>query len=247
MHARRLLHLASAEPLAIVRQRCHRTADDSGRIRSAGAGDRCRWLAQARLQTQNASHCGLLPSLAQITLLIGPRGAGNTVLAQRLPTILPPLGWQKSLAAARCYSVPGKLPVRTSPLATRPLRRAHHSISVVALVDGGTRAATGGERVGMVDAGARQDPARCSDDRGSGRRSTEPGAVSTRSDSIPAAGSESSTATSAVPLRYAVSRRRPSARRPFCCRTGARIPAVAHRSRRCARRTNRSTLSGCDR
>ena len=71
-------------------------------------------------------------------LMIGPPGAGKTMLAKRLPTILPPLSLQESLETTRIYSASGKLTNHTSLMATRPVRQPHHSISIAALVGGGT-------------------------------------------------------------------------------------------------------------
>jgi magnesium chelatase family protein len=69
--------------------------------------------------------------------MIGPPGTGKTMLAKRLPTILPPLTLQESLETTRIYSASGRLPHQTSLLATRPVRQPHHSISIPALVGGG--------------------------------------------------------------------------------------------------------------
>lgn len=71
-------------------------------------------------------------------LMIGPPGSGKTMLAKRLPTILPPLSLEESLETTRIHSVSGTLPVGTALLATRPVRAPHHSASTPALVGGGT-------------------------------------------------------------------------------------------------------------
>ena len=71
-------------------------------------------------------------------LMIGPPGAGKTMLAKRLPTILPPMSLQESLETTRIYSASGKLSGCVSLMATRPVRQPHHSISIAALVGGGT-------------------------------------------------------------------------------------------------------------
>ncbi|MCB0695933.1 MAG: YifB family Mg chelatase-like AAA ATPase [Chitinophagaceae bacterium] len=70
-------------------------------------------------------------------ILIGPPGAGKTMLAKRLPTILPPLTLFEALETTKVHSVAGKLPGNTSLIARRPFRSPHHTISDVALVGGG--------------------------------------------------------------------------------------------------------------
>lgn len=70
-------------------------------------------------------------------ILIGPPGAGKTMLAKRLPTILPPLSLQEALETTKIHSVAGKLPDNATLISKRPYRSPHHTISDVALVGGG--------------------------------------------------------------------------------------------------------------
>jgi magnesium chelatase family protein len=70
-------------------------------------------------------------------LLIGPPGAGKTMLAKRIPTILPPFTLAESLESTKIHSVAGKLGTEASLLARRPFRAPHHTTSDVALVGGG--------------------------------------------------------------------------------------------------------------
>ncbi len=71
-------------------------------------------------------------------LLIGPPGAGKTMLAKRLPGILPPLTLQEALETTKIHSVAGRLEKNTSLMAVRPFRNPHHTVSDVALVGGGS-------------------------------------------------------------------------------------------------------------
>ncbi|MFM1876188.1 MAG: hypothetical protein RL266_1925 [Bacteroidota bacterium] len=70
-------------------------------------------------------------------LLIGPPGAGKTMLAKRLPSILPPLSLKEALETTKIHSVAGNLGSETSLMTMRPFRSPHHTISNVALVGGG--------------------------------------------------------------------------------------------------------------
>lgn len=70
-------------------------------------------------------------------ILIGPPGAGKTMLAKRLPTILPPMNLHEALETTKIHSVAGKMGKHTGLVATRPFRSPHHTISDVALVGGG--------------------------------------------------------------------------------------------------------------
>jgi len=70
-------------------------------------------------------------------ILIGPPGAGKTMLAKRLPTILPPMTLFEALETTKIHSVAGKLGDNASLVGNRPFRSPHHTISDVALVGGG--------------------------------------------------------------------------------------------------------------
>ncbi|HSZ31844.1 MAG TPA: YifB family Mg chelatase-like AAA ATPase [Puia sp.] len=70
-------------------------------------------------------------------ILIGPPGSGKTMLAKRIPTILPPLSLQEALETTKIHSVAGKLQPDAMLIARRPFRSPHHTISDMALVGGG--------------------------------------------------------------------------------------------------------------
>jgi magnesium chelatase family protein len=71
-------------------------------------------------------------------ILIGPPGAGKTMLAKRLPTILPPLTLHEALETTKIHSVAGKLPDNATLISKRPFRSPHHTVSDAALVGGGS-------------------------------------------------------------------------------------------------------------
>jgi len=71
-------------------------------------------------------------------LLIGPPGAGKTMLAKRIPTIMPELTFEEALEVTKIHSVMGTLPNRDGLMAIRPFRNPHHSISSIAMVGGGS-------------------------------------------------------------------------------------------------------------
>jgi magnesium chelatase family protein len=71
-------------------------------------------------------------------LMIGPPGAGKTMLARRLPTILPALGEAEALEVVAIHSVAGLVPPGEPPSGRRPFRAPHHTLSAAALIGGGT-------------------------------------------------------------------------------------------------------------
>jgi magnesium chelatase family protein len=71
-------------------------------------------------------------------ILIGPPGAGKTMLAKRIPSILPPMTFEEGLETTRIHSVTGLLPSESGVIFTRPFRAPHHTISAAGLIGGGS-------------------------------------------------------------------------------------------------------------
>jgi len=71
-------------------------------------------------------------------IMIGPPGAGKTMLARRMPTILPPMDLDEALEVTKLYSVSGLLTSNTALVTTRPFRNPHHTVSTAGLVGGGS-------------------------------------------------------------------------------------------------------------
>lgn len=78
-------------------------------------------------------------------IMIGPPGSGKTMIAKRLPTILPPMTFEEALETTKIHSVAGILPTNSNIIVHRPFRSPHHTISDAALVGGGLGIARPGE------------------------------------------------------------------------------------------------------
>jgi magnesium chelatase family protein len=87
--------------------------------------------------------CEIAVSGMHNLLMEGPPGAGKTMIAKRIPTILPPLSEEESIELSKIYSVMGMLKSHTGLVRTRPFRSPHHSVTPQALIGGGGKARPG--------------------------------------------------------------------------------------------------------
>jgi magnesium chelatase family protein len=101
----------------------------------------CRWadLADVRGQLLARRALEIAAAGAHNLLLVGPPGAGKTMMARRMAGVLPPLGFAEALEVTSVHSVAGLLPSGFGLMVERPFRAPHHTVSTAALVGGGTQ------------------------------------------------------------------------------------------------------------
>jgi len=130
--------LAQAAAIICGEQQVEPTVVDLGTMFAGSNHDHGMDLAEVGGQERAKRALEIAAAGSHNLLMVGPPGSGKTMLAERLPTLLPPMTLDEALEATRIYSVHGSLPPGQGLISRRPFRNPHHSISDAGLVGGGT-------------------------------------------------------------------------------------------------------------